>query len=363
MKRIMAIALLLFAAESALAAERYTRNVAIVLYNGVEVLDWAGPAEVFAAASHIAPNGSDYAFNVYAVSKTRAPIVSQGFVDVTPDYAIADAPAPDIIVLPGGGTGSVTGDPEWMAWVKTSVDGAENVLTVCTGAFVVGKLGGLDGLDVTTWYAAVPQLAEQFPNADVQPGRRFIDNGKVITTAGVSAGIDGSLHLVAKTLGRWVADRTAEYMEYAWAPQSYSSSKYPQLNPRLDARGRRLQEAAIAARSGDVDRAVTIHREILGADAGDATAWMSLGNLLHESKRYREAAEAFGEAAKSKEQRAGAFYNQACSYALGGDREKALGAVGNAIEAGFSAKGSLETDPDLASIRDDTRFKQLAARL
>jgi transcriptional regulator GlxA family with amidase domain len=163
---------MVLAAGTALADEGYTRNVAIVLYNGVEVLDWAGPAEVFAAASHIATSGEKHAFNVYTVSKTRAPIVSQGFVDVTPDYSIADSPKPDIIVFPGGGTGNVTGDPEWMAWVKTSTENAENVLTVCTGAFVVGKLGMLDGLDATTWYAAVPGLASQFPKARVQPGRR-----------------------------------------------------------------------------------------------------------------------------------------------------------------------------------------------
>ncbi|MGK2857734.1 MAG: DJ-1/PfpI family protein [Thermoanaerobaculia bacterium] len=363
MPRVIAALLMLIAAGTTLASDRYTKNVAIVLYDGVEVLDWAGPAEVFAAASHIGANGGQHAYNVYTVSKTRTPIVSQGFVDVTPDYGIADAPRPDIIVLPGGGTGNVTRDAEWMAWVRTSAENAENVLTVCTGAFVLGELGMLDGLDATTWYAAVPGLTAQFPKARVQPGRRFIDNGKVITTAGVSAGIDGSLHLVARTLGRWVADRTAEYMEYAWAPQSYTSSKYPQLNPRLDARGKQLQDAAIAARGGDVDRAVAIHRELLASDASDASAWMSLGSLLHESKRYAEAADAFGEAAKSAAQRAAAFYNQACALALGGEKEKAIDAAGRAIEAGFREKSSFERDPDLASIRDDARFKSLIAKM
>lgn len=363
MRRVIAVVLMVLAAGTALADEGYTRNVAIVLYNGVEVLDWAGPAEVFAAASHIATSGEKHAFNVYTVSKTRAPIVSQGFVDVTPDYSIADSPKPDIIVFPGGGTGNVTGDPEWMAWVKTSTENAENVLTVCTGAFVVGKLGMLDGLDATTWYAAVPGLASQFPKARVQPGRRFIDNGKVITTAGVSAGIDGSLHLVARTLGRYVADRTAEYMEYAWAPQSYTSSTYPQLNPRLDARGRQLQEAAIAARGGDVARAEAIHRELLASDASDAAAWMSLGNLFHETKRYAEAAAAFGEAAKGKGDRALALYSQACALALAGEKEKAIDAAGRAVEAGFREKSLFERDPDLASIREEARFKQLIAKM
>src|SRR5687768_9852803 len=183
MKKLILI--LLLALSSSVFAAGYTKNVAIVVYNGVEILDFAGPAEVFAAASGRGANGRERAFNVYTVSKTRAPIVSQGFIDVTPDYSIADSPKPDIIVLPGGGTNSVIDDPEWLAWVKASVAGADHLLTVCTGAFIAGEIGLLDGLDATTWYAAVPALAEQFPKANVQPGRRFIDNGKVITTAGV----------------------------------------------------------------------------------------------------------------------------------------------------------------------------------
>ncbi|HEX2060935.1 MAG TPA: DJ-1/PfpI family protein, partial [Thermoanaerobaculia bacterium] len=260
MRKIVLLLSLAFAPM--LFAAGYTKNVAIVVYDGVEILDFAGPAEVFAAASGRGGNGRDRAFNVYLVSKTRTPIVSQGFIDVTPDFSIADAPKPDIIVLPGGGTNAVIHDPEWLAWVRTSAENADHVLTVCTGAFIAGKLGMLDGHDVTTWYAAVPELAKQFPNARVQPGRRFVDNGKVITTAGVSAGIDGSLHLVARTLGRYVADRTAEYMEYAWSPQSYTSSKYPLLNPRLDENGRKFQQASIALQEGDSDSAIATYRAL-----------------------------------------------------------------------------------------------------
>ena len=357
------IAVLLLAMTTSAPAEEYTRNVAIVLYNGVEVLDFAGPAEVFAAASGFGANGSQRAFNVYTVSKTRQPIVSQGFIDVTPDYSIADSPKPDIIVLPGGGADNVINDPEWLAWVRSSAGDADNVLTVCTGAFIAGKLGMLDGLDVTTWYAAIPRLTEQFPKARVQPGRRFIDNGKVITTAGVSAGIDGALHVVARTLGRYVADRTAEYMEYAWSPQAYTSSKYPQLNPRLDARGRKLQEATIAARGGDNDGAIAIYRTLLESNPADASAWLELGRVYHGTKRYKDAIHAFNQAASAPAQRGYALFNLACAYALNGEKEKAIETVRLAIEAGLNHKGMFTGDPDLASIRDDARFKQLVAAL
>lgn len=363
MKRMMLIALLLVAAALPLSAAGYTKNVAIMLYNGVEVLDFAGPAEVFSASAGTGANGRERAFNVYTVSKTKAPIVSQGFIDITPDYSIEDAPKPDILVLPGGGAESVISDPEWMAWVKTAAENADHVLTVCTGAFIAGKLGMLDGLDVTTWYNAIPGLTAEFPKARVQPGRRFIDNGKIITTAGVSAGIDGALHLVAKTNGRYVADRTAEYMEYAWAPQSYTSSTYAQLNPRLDAHGKSLQEATIAVRGNDRDGAIAIYRDLIAKNRADAEAWLQLGRLQLTTKSYPDAISSFSEAAKGDAQRSVALYNLACAYALSGDRDKALDAVGRAVAAGFRSKGLLQGDPDLASIREDGRFKELIAKM
>lgn len=362
MRKLLTLLLALTLAP-ALFAAGYTRNVAIVVYDGVEILDFTGPAEVFAAASGRGANGQERAFNVYLVSKTRTPIVSQGFIDVTPDYSIADSPKPDIIVLPGGGSESVIKDPEWLAWVKTSAENADHVLTVCTGAFIAGKLGMLDDHDVTTWYLAVPDLTKQFPKARVQPGRRFIDNGKVITTAGVSAGIDGALHLVARTLGRYVADRTAEYMEYAWSPQSYTTSKYPLLNPRLDAHGRQLQQASISSREGDDEGAMAIYRSLIAANAADAEAWLNLGRALHTLKRYPEALNAFTEAAKGEPQRGLALYNASCAYALTGERDKAIEAASKAIDAGFRTKYYYESDDDLASVREDPRFKAILAKL
>lgn len=345
------------------ATAGYTRNVAIVLYDGVEILDFAGPAEVFAAAASQGAHGRERAFNPYTVSKTREAIVSQGFVDVVPDYSIADAPKPDIIVLPGGGTDSLLRDPEWLAWVERASAEAETVLTVCTGAFIAGRLGLLDGHDATTWYAAVPRLQAEHPQASVIPGRRFIDSGKLITTAGVSAGIDGALHLVARTLGRYVADRTAEYMEYAWSPQSYTSSTYPLLNPRLDDRGRQLQLAAIASREGDHERAMAVHRALIAADRKDAEAWYQLGRSLLELRRLDEAIAAFTAAAEGESERGVALFNLACAYALSGQRDPAIDAAARAIEAGFKTRYYYEHDEDLDAVRADPRFQALLAKL
>ncbi|HEX6095383.1 MAG TPA: DJ-1/PfpI family protein [Thermoanaerobaculia bacterium] len=246
MKTIVLLFSFLFA--PLLLAADYTRNVAILVFEGVEVLDLAAPAEVFAMAARYGARAGEPAYRVYTVGATRAPVASQGFLDVVPDYAIADAPPPDILVLPGGRADNVMGDAVLMQWIAAAGAGADHVLTICYGSFIAGRLGMLDGLDATTWYGSVARLAEEFPKTRVHSGRRFLDNGKMITTAGVAAGIDGSLHLVARDLGRLIADRTAEYMEYAWTPQAYTTSKYPRLNPRLDARGRALQDAAASAR-------------------------------------------------------------------------------------------------------------------
>lgn len=194
-------------------AEKAARNVAILVYDGMEILDFAGPGEVFQASGR--------AFNVYTVGAKRDPVVSQGFVTITPRYTIEEAPAPDILVLPGGGTGAVIKSPETMKWVGDSARKAEIVLTVCTGAFVVAEAGLLDGLDATTWHGAVDRFREAYPKTRVHGDTRFVDNGKFVTTAGVSAGIDGALHVVSKLLGEEKARATARYMEYdKWEPEA-----------------------------------------------------------------------------------------------------------------------------------------------
>ena len=358
------VGLLAQAPLAAASAHRYTQNVAIVLYDGVEILDFSGPAEVFQAASGFGASGQEKAFRVYTVARHHKPVLSQGFLHISPDYSIDDSPEPDILVLPGGADFEVvTSDAQWVEWVRTAGGKAQRVLTVCTGAFIAARAGLLDGHEATTFYRAVPFLAAQFPAVKVESGRRFVDSGKILSTAGVSAGIDGALHLVAKTLGRYVADRTAEYMEYRWFPESYNSAGYIQLNPRLDAHGRTLQEASIALHEWEPERAITMYRSLLDQDRGDAETWLALGQALHGQKRYREAIEAHLEAARGAAQRAAAFYNLSCEYALTGDREKALEAAENAVEAGFRAKAALLGDDDLASIRNDPRFVALVAKL
>jgi transcriptional regulator GlxA family with amidase domain len=203
-----------------------TRNVAIVLYEGVELLDFAGPSEVFAAAAGIAGTDKTPVFRVYTVAKSKAPLLSQGFVRILPEFSIDDAPRPDIVLFPGGNSAAFAGDPKAMAWAQRAIDGAEVSMSVCTGAFILLKAGVLDGKTATTWYGAIDRLRAAAPKTTVQDGRRFVDQGRVLTTAGVSAGIDGALHLVARLHGRTAADKTARYMEYRWSPEPYLAGSY-----------------------------------------------------------------------------------------------------------------------------------------
>ena len=179
------------------------------LQNNVEVLDFAGPMEAFVYAG----------FEIFTVSKSKDPIKSQGILTIIPDYSIADAPDADLIVFFGGNSGVAANDPDVIAWGKRKEKRARHLMSVCSGAFILGKAGLLDGLTVTTFHTRIEELQAAVPKAKVLANVRFVDNGRVLTTAGVSAGIDGALHLIAKIKGEQAAKDAAFYMEYdKWKP-------------------------------------------------------------------------------------------------------------------------------------------------
>jgi transcriptional regulator GlxA family with amidase domain len=190
------------------------KNVAILVYNNVELLDFAGPGEVFRAA------GDGEAFNVFTVAATADPILSFGFVTVTPQYSIENSPEPDILVVPGGNSNVPLKDPKLMAWIDRVTQHTEIAFSVCSGAFVLARLGLLEGRSATTHWASVARLRSSYPGTIVLENRRFVDEDSVVTTAGVSAGIDGALHIVDRLLGRTAAEKTARYMEYEWRPDT-----------------------------------------------------------------------------------------------------------------------------------------------
>ena len=188
------------------------RNVAILIFDDVEVLDFCGPFEVFAVTGTY----DDFKpFNVYTVSENPGPVIARNGLSINPSYTIADCPTPDILVVPGGfGTRREMNNKLLLDWIIHQAEPAELLLSVCTGSLLLANARLLDGLNATTHWGAIDLLKELAPQANVHENTRYLDNGKVITSAGISAGIDMSLHVVARLLGPEKAAETARYMEY-----------------------------------------------------------------------------------------------------------------------------------------------------
>lgn len=199
-----------------------SRNVAILIFNDVEVLDFAGPFEVFSVTGkreNLEP------FNVYTVAETAAAVLARNQFSVNPRYTFANAPEPDILVVPGGyGTRRELKNPVLLDWVRQQAQRTELLLSVCTGALILAKLGLLDGLSATTHHGAIDLLTALAPQTKICPNDRIVDNGSIILSGGISAGIDMSLYVVAKLLGQAQAVETATYMEYDWRQECLSMS-------------------------------------------------------------------------------------------------------------------------------------------
>lgn len=187
-------------------------NVAILLFSHAQVLDYAGPYDVFTSA------GSKN-FNVYTVGATKAHIITMPNLSVNPQYSILNSPKPDILIIPGGMWTSV--DDKTLKWIKKHSKQADYTFSICTGAFILAKIGVLDNLEATTHTAGIEILRKKYPAIKkVHNDKRFVDNGKVITSAGVAAGIDASFHLIEKILGKEWAKAVSNNLEY-----TYKSSK------------------------------------------------------------------------------------------------------------------------------------------
>ena len=191
-----------------------TRNLAILIFDDVEVLDFCEPFEVFTVASHFT---EPPAFNVFTVAQKPGPVLTRGGLSVNPHHRLADCPRPDLLLVPGGqGTRREMHNAALTDWIKARSQEAELVLSVCTGALLSARAGLLDGLEATTHHGAIDLLRQVAPKTTIHADRRFVDNGRVICSAGIAAGIDMSLHVVARLLESEVAVKTAQQMEYPW---------------------------------------------------------------------------------------------------------------------------------------------------
>jgi putative intracellular protease/amidase/catechol 2,3-dioxygenase-like lactoylglutathione lyase family enzyme len=189
-----------------------TRNLAILIFEDVEVLDFCGPFEVFTVANRFTEPS---AFHVFTVAEKPGPVLTRGGLNVNPHCCLADCPRPDLLLVPGGqGTRREMHNAVLTDWIQGRSQGAELVLSVCTGALLLAKAGLLDGLEAATHQGAIDLLREAAPKTAVHTDCRFVDNGRVVCSAGIAAGIDMSLHVVGRLLGQEVAEKTARQMEY-----------------------------------------------------------------------------------------------------------------------------------------------------
>ena len=188
------------------------RNVAILVFDDVEVLDFAGPFEVIAVTDELHQHGL---LHTFTVAEAPGTVRAVNGLKLTPDYLLEAAPAPAVLVVPGGaGTRALLQRPSLLEWLRGRAARAEMVMSVCTGALVLARAGLLDGLRVTTHHECLDELRALEPGATIDPGRRFHDNGRILTAAGITAGIDCALHVVGRLFGAGAADRTMRYMEY-----------------------------------------------------------------------------------------------------------------------------------------------------
>jgi transcriptional regulator GlxA family with amidase domain len=198
------------------------KKIAIVLFDDVEVLDFAGPFEVFSIAGQ---RNTGEAYDVFTVAE-KATVVARNRLIVTPTYTFANCTSPDIFLIPGGGgyhaDGTAFGsrremnNPVMLQWIEQHFDKAELVLSVCTGALILAKAGLLENLEATTHFLAIEALKAVAPTTKVSPEKRWVDNGKIILSAGVSAGIDMSFYVLEKLQGQDVAIEAARYMQYEY---------------------------------------------------------------------------------------------------------------------------------------------------
>jgi transcriptional regulator GlxA family with amidase domain len=196
-----------------------SRTVGILVFDDVEVLDFCGPFEVFSVSRAPGVTGDvNPLFRAVTIAEEDRIINCRGGLLLQPHYTIANHPELDILVVPGGqGTRKERHNQRLLDWITLQDSKIELLTSVCTGSFLLAEAGKLEGLKATTHWGSIDVMRENYPSTEMLSNVRFVDEGRVITSAGISAGIDMSLHIVERLHGRETAAWTARRMEYDWA--------------------------------------------------------------------------------------------------------------------------------------------------
>lgn len=189
-------------------------NIGIYIYDQSEVLDFSGPFEVFSTASRVCADGDP--FNVFLIGETGGTVTARGGYRVLPGYGFDSHPEIDVLIVTGGVHTEEMDKPRVIEWIGQQAQRATLVASVCTGAFLLAKAKVLNEHRVTTHWEDIAELKSLFPRLDVVDNIRWVDEGKIITSGGISAGIDMSLHLVSRLYNHGLAEKTARQMDFSW---------------------------------------------------------------------------------------------------------------------------------------------------
>lgn len=190
------------------------RNVGVLLFDRVEVLEFSGPYEVFAVANRLSDTEL---FDLHTVSYSGEPLRAYGGLQLIPDFAMHDCPPLDVIIVPGGdGSKEVMQVEEALNWIVHRAEQAEKVMSVCSGALILAKGGLLDDLQGTTHHRLCRALEQLAPKTAIIREARFVDNGRIMTTAGIASGIDGALEILYELHGQETCEAVARFMEHNW---------------------------------------------------------------------------------------------------------------------------------------------------
>ncbi|HEX5682422.1 MAG TPA: DJ-1/PfpI family protein [Ideonella sp.] len=189
----------------------------LLMFGEVELLDFAGPYEVFTTANRMASRRNIATpFELVTASPDGRPVTARAGLVLRPDCALVDAPVADVVLVPGGVVDHLLDDAPLLAELRRRSAQAQITASICTGAFVLAEAGVLHDAEATTHWEDAEDLARRYPSLRVQPERRWVDNGRIVTSAGIAAGIDMSLHLVGRLVDTELAQRTARQLDVPW---------------------------------------------------------------------------------------------------------------------------------------------------
>ncbi|MAD42107.1 MAG: glutamine amidotransferase [Arcobacter sp.] len=193
-------------------------NVGIYIYDDAEVLDFSGPFEVFSVASRFL--NEDKKFNTFLISEEKTTVIARGGFNINSHFTFNNHPILDVLIVVGGVHTKEVEKPNVINWIKKQSESVKLTASVCTGAFLLAQAKVITSQVVTTHWEDIESLKNDYPSLNVVDNVRWVDEGNIVTSAGISAGIDMSLHLIAKLKNYKLAKQTAKQMQFDWSENS-----------------------------------------------------------------------------------------------------------------------------------------------